>query len=130
MQRHARVRAHAMPVGVVLGQLAGLGHLQRLGLELLQADDVRPVALEPLAQLRGARPDAVDVPGRDLQEPFTTLIWLSTPFTPSTLAATCAARLRSAGEAAVPQRVTLPSAAVTSMPAAGIFLSDSSARFT
>src|SRR6266576_3189763 len=34
-------------------------------LELLEADHVRPIALQPLAQLRGAGPNAVDVPGRD-----------------------------------------------------------------
>src|SRR6266480_752882 len=63
-------------------------------------------------------------------EPFTTLIWLSTDRTPSTLEATLSARLRSAAVAAVPHSDTLPSAAVTSMPAAWIFASRSSAFFT
>src|SRR6185436_11596108 len=50
--------------------------------------------------------------------------------TPSTFLAAASARRRSAAEAAVPHSVTLPSAAVTSMPAAWIFASLSRARFT
>jgi hypothetical protein len=34
------------------------------GLDFLQADDVRAVALDPFMNLRLTRPDAVDVPGR------------------------------------------------------------------
>src|SRR5439155_19070556 len=42
-----------------------LGNLRKLGLQLLQAHDVGLVALHPLAKLRLARADAVDVPGGD-----------------------------------------------------------------
>src|SRR5205807_2545913 len=63
-------------------------------------------------------------------EPFTTLISFSTDLTPMTLKATLSARLRSAAFAAVPHSVTLPSAAVTSIAAAWIFASPSSAFFT
>jgi hypothetical protein len=52
---------------VVLVELALLRDLRRLGLQLLQADDVGLIAREPLAELRGARADAVDVPGGDFQ---------------------------------------------------------------
>ena len=68
VQRHARVGAHAMPVHVVLGQLARLGNLYGLCLQLLQADDIGLVARQPVAELRCARPNAVDVPGRDLHK--------------------------------------------------------------
>src|SRR5690348_13009832 len=113
------VRAHAMPERMVVLEHALLGDLRRLGLELLQAHDVRPVALEPFAHLRGPGADAVDVPRRNLHgfgvrapspnfyEPLTTLSWLSTPFTPSILAASCAARRRWPSVATAPHRLTL-----------------------
>jgi len=41
--------------------------LFRTGFEFLQTDDVRAVARDPFFDLREARPDAVDVPGGDLQ---------------------------------------------------------------
>src|SRR5262249_43677378 len=66
VQRHAGVGAQAVPEHVVVLELALLGDLRGLGLELLQAHDVRPIAQQPLAYLRLARADAVDVPGRDL----------------------------------------------------------------
>src|SRR5204862_8196547 len=52
-------------------------------------------------------------------EPLTTLSWLSTPFTPSTFEASCAARLRWPALATVPHRLTRPSLAVTSMAPLG-----------
>src|SRR5262245_51530165 len=64
-------------------------------------------------------------------EPLTTLSWLSTPLTPSTLPAICAARRRCWSLSTVPQRLTLPSAAVTSMAAAwSLAVGASSACFT
>src|SRR2546425_900202 len=54
-----------MPVRVVVIELDLLGNLRRLSLQLLQAHDVRPVALHPFAKLRLARADPVDVPGGD-----------------------------------------------------------------
>jgi hypothetical protein len=50
---------------VVVLELDLLGDLRGFRLEFLNAHDVRPVALHPLAQLRLARADAVDVPGGD-----------------------------------------------------------------
>src|SRR5207247_4160858 len=65
------------------------------------------------------------------QEPLTTLSWLSTPFTPSTLEASCAARVRCAPVATAPHRLTRPSAAVTSIaPEGSLFSGISSVRFT
>ena len=66
MQRHAGVAAGAVPERVVVGELAALGHLVGPRLDLLQAHDVRPVALQPVAELRLAGANAVDVPGGDL----------------------------------------------------------------
>src|SRR5687768_16509036 len=65
-ERHPGVRLEAVPVRMVVGRLALLGNLTLLGLELLQAHDVGPLALEPLLNLRGTRANAVDVPGGDL----------------------------------------------------------------
>ena len=66
VQRHAGVRAQAVPEHVVVVELALQRDLPELGLQLLQAHDVGPVAREPFAELRLARADAVDVPGGDL----------------------------------------------------------------
>src|SRR6266542_6926635 len=66
MQGHAGITSAAVPVRVVVGELAALGTLRRLRLDLLQADDIRLVALEPVADLRLPRANAVDVPGRNL----------------------------------------------------------------
>ena len=65
VKRHAGVGAVPVPVRVVVLELHLLRNLRRLSLQLLQAHDVRPVALHPLAKLRLARADAVDVPGGD-----------------------------------------------------------------
>src|SRR5690606_31368031 len=65
-ERDARVRLESVPVRVVVVTPALLRHLRGLGLQLLEAHDVGPVALEPLADLRGARTDPVHVPGSDL----------------------------------------------------------------
>jgi hypothetical protein len=69
MERHAGIRAHAVPEHVVVLELALRRHLRGLRLELLQAYDVRTVARQPLAKLRLARADAIDVPGRDFHFP-------------------------------------------------------------
>ena len=66
-ERDARVGALPVPVGPVVGKPAERrGNLLARRLQLLQADDVRLLAADPLDQLRLARADAVDVPGRDL----------------------------------------------------------------
>jgi hypothetical protein len=39
-----------------------------VGFDFLQTDDVRTVARNPFFDLRVTRPDAVDVPGGDLQK--------------------------------------------------------------
>jgi len=65
VKRHAGVGAKPVPVRVVVLELDLLGNLRKLGLQLLQAHDVRPVALHPFAKLRLARAHAVDVPGGD-----------------------------------------------------------------
>src|SRR4051812_32027159 len=66
MQRHAGVRPQPVPVDVVVRVRAGGGHLPRLRFQLLQAHHIGSVALQPLAELRRARADAVHVPGGDL----------------------------------------------------------------
>src|SRR5262245_1503306 len=55
-----------VPVGVVVGNLALFGDLVGFRLQLLEADDVGPVAIEPLAKLRRSGTNAVHVPRRDL----------------------------------------------------------------
>src|SRR5260221_42778 len=65
VKRHAGVGAKPVPVRVVVLELDLLGNLRKLGLQLLQAHDVRPGALHPFAKLRLARAHAVDVPGGD-----------------------------------------------------------------
>src|SRR4029077_19149039 len=68
VEADARVAAGAVPVAPVAVELAELlGELGGRGFDLLQADDVRPVALQPFEELRGAGADAVDVPGSDGQ---------------------------------------------------------------
>ena len=56
----------AVPEHVVIREIAPLGNLRRLRLQLLQAQHIGLVALEPVAKLRLAGADAVDVPGRNL----------------------------------------------------------------
>src|SRR5690348_15488850 len=64
-------------------------------------------------------------------EPLTILSWLSTPVTPSTFLAICAARERMLALATAPHRLTLPSDAVTSIAPEGSLESGaSSACFT
>src|SRR6267143_2027144 len=65
VQRHARVAFQGVPVRVIVRQLAFGGDLGGGGLQLLQADHVRAVTLQPFTELRRAGPNAVDVPGRD-----------------------------------------------------------------
>jgi hypothetical protein len=65
VERDPRVRLQAVPEHVVVGGLALLRNLRRLCLQLLEAENVRLLLREPLAYLRGAGADAVDVPGRD-----------------------------------------------------------------
>ena len=65
-QRHARIAAGPVPVAPVpLGLVQHRRQLVGLGLDLLQADDVRAVAGDPVDHLRVSCADAVDVPGRD-----------------------------------------------------------------
>src|SRR6185436_17590241 len=67
-QRDSRVRTRAVPETPVIRQRAQrLRQLLAARLELLQHDDVGPLALQPLEQLRLACAHAVDVPGRDLE---------------------------------------------------------------
>jgi hypothetical protein len=67
MQRNPGVAPQAVPEDVVVRKLALLRDLRRLGLQLLQAENVRPLRLQPLAELRRAGADAVDIPGGDFQ---------------------------------------------------------------
>jgi len=67
VKRDPRIRLQAVPEDVVVGELALLGNLRRLGLQLLQAENVRPLLLDPFAELRRAGADPVDVPGGNLQ---------------------------------------------------------------
>ena len=71
VQADAGVALAAVPVAPVALHLAEGGrHLVGGGLDFLQADDVRALALDPFLDLRLTRPDAVDVPGGDLQIRF------------------------------------------------------------
>src|ERR1041385_6802234 len=63
--RHAGIALAAVPVRMILGELAFLRDLRRLGLQFLQAHHVRSLALEPLSDLGGAGPDPVHIPGGD-----------------------------------------------------------------
>ena len=65
VQRHARVRAQAVPVDVVVVEVAARGNLRDFGFEFLQAHDVGLVAVHPFAELGFARANAIDVPGGD-----------------------------------------------------------------
>jgi hypothetical protein len=69
VQRDAGVALTAVPVApVALEAEERCGNLLGCGLDLLQADDVRAVALDPFLNLRVARPDAVDVPSGENQK--------------------------------------------------------------
>src|SRR6184192_3054740 len=65
LQRHARIALTAVPVRVILGELALVRDLRRLGLQFLQTHHVRSLALQPLSDLGGTRPDAVHIPRGD-----------------------------------------------------------------
>jgi len=63
----ARVAFAAVPTAPVPLHLTQCGwHLVGLRLDLLQADDIRTLALDPLLDLALTRPDPIDVPGREL----------------------------------------------------------------
>src|SRR5690349_9856430 len=64
-QGHARIALPAVPVRVILGEVAHLRDLCRFGLQFLQTYHVRSLALEPLPHLGRTRADAVDIPGGD-----------------------------------------------------------------
>src|SRR5262249_59666911 len=67
LQRDARVPLAAVEVAPVALHLAeGRGNLIGGRFDFLQADDVRALLRDPLLDLRLPRPDAVDVPGRQL----------------------------------------------------------------
>src|SRR5688572_4952577 len=66
VERDARIRLHPVPERVVTRDLALLRDLRGLGFQLLQAHHVRALPLEPLAELRLARANAVDIPSGDL----------------------------------------------------------------
>ena len=69
VQRDARVALAAVPVTPVALDVAQPdGELVHGGLDFLQAEHVRLFALDEGLQLRLARADAVDVPGRDLHQ--------------------------------------------------------------
>ena len=65
-QGHTRIALAAVPEGVIVLPLDDVRNLDQLGLELLQADDVGALALEPFLNLRDARANTVDIPGGDL----------------------------------------------------------------
>jgi predicted 3-demethylubiquinone-9 3-methyltransferase (glyoxalase superfamily) len=50
---------------MIIGVLALGRNLRSFGFQLLEANDIRPVALQPFAQLRRPGTNAVDIPGRD-----------------------------------------------------------------
>src|SRR5437660_5768522 len=63
----ARVAFAAVPITPVPLHLTQCRwHLVGLSLDLLQADDTRTLALDPLLDLALTRPDPIDVPGREL----------------------------------------------------------------
>ena len=67
VERNPRIRAQAVPEHVVVGELASLWNLRGLGLQLLQAENVRVLLLDPLAELRRPGANPVDVPSCDFQ---------------------------------------------------------------
>jgi hypothetical protein len=68
VEPHARVSALAVPVTAISLQLAKRRrYLSHGRFELLQADHVRPLALDPFKNLSLARTDPVDVPSGDFQ---------------------------------------------------------------
>ena len=68
VQGDAGVPLAAVPVAPIALHLAeGRRYLFGRGFDFLQADDVRALLRDPLVDLRLSRPDAVDVPGRELE---------------------------------------------------------------
>ena len=68
-QGDARVPLEAVPAAPVVWQPGErLRHLRGRGLDLLQADDFRRLALDPFAHLLAAGADAVHIPGGDSHE--------------------------------------------------------------
>ena len=66
VEAHAGIGARAMPVTAISLQFAErCRHLRHRRFELLQANHVRPLALDPFENLGLARTDPVDVPGGD-----------------------------------------------------------------
>ena len=60
-----------MPVHVVIGVAAARRDLLRRRLQFLQANDVGAITLEPVAKLRFARANPIDIPSCDLHDPMT-----------------------------------------------------------
>ena len=68
VESHARVSARAVPITAISLQLAKRRrHLSHGRFELLQADHIRPLALDPVKNLSLTRTDPVDVPSGDFQ---------------------------------------------------------------
>ena len=64
----ARIALRAVPVTPVAVDIEQqFGDLIGCGFDFLETDDVRTVPRDPFLNLRVTRPDAVDVPGGDLQ---------------------------------------------------------------
>src|SRR6266536_3843847 len=75
VQRYARITSAAtVPECMVIVELALVRHLIGARLDFLQADDVGTIAREPVAELRGAGADSIDVPGGNLHKICTILI--------------------------------------------------------
>src|SRR6202171_3369398 len=107
VKRHSGVAAMAMPEHVVVREIAPLGDLRGVRLQLLQAHDVGLVAFQPLAKLSFPGADAVDVPGGYLHRyPGADLASLANqPFVKHDVAEVRVAAKATAGDAAV-TRVT------------------------
>jgi hypothetical protein len=68
-QCDARIAFAAVPIAPVALDLAERpDDLFSSGFDFLETDDSRTLACDPVLDLRATRPDAVDVPGRDLQK--------------------------------------------------------------
>src|SRR6185503_20757393 len=70
MERYAGVTLPAVPVHVVIVELALRWDLRGFSLQFLQADDVRAVALQPFTELCRPRTNAVNVPGSDFHAEY------------------------------------------------------------
>src|SRR5688572_25384250 len=65
VQRNARVALKAVPIRVIVRQLALRWNLGRFGPQFLKAQDVGAVALDPFAELCRAGTNSVHVPCSD-----------------------------------------------------------------